>query len=110
MSYTSEDLTALPKIAERLRNNMPHNHIGDPAGLGDPILYCTSCCERREAASALLKAHAEIVRLQAIEERAKRVQHNFRPWLDDPMRDVDNTLGTLLRYIIEEPESRLEGK
>jgi len=114
MSYTSEDLAALPKIAahlESLRKWMRESCTCPPtmAETHDCKWHLTALTLDDDR-TALLKAHAEIVRLQAIEERAKRVQHNFRPWLDDPMRDVDNTLGTLLRYIIEEPESRLEGK
>ena len=101
MRYTSEDLAALPKIAERLRNNMPHNHIGDPAGLGDPILYCTSCCERREAASALLKAHAEIVRLQG---RLTSVTAFADRW------DADGVIGTAEWCELRQTASRLEGK
>jgi len=63
--YTSEDLAALPKIAERLRELPPvfaTSHV--------PILNCfktrrcRDCKERLIAADALLKAHAEIVRLQ----------------------------------------------
>jgi len=57
MSYTSEDLAALPKIAERLRAEA--NEYFEPYTTPDStaqLLYAD--------ADALIKAHAEIVRLQ----------------------------------------------
>ena len=75
--YTSEDLAALPKIAERLRQvSLSAEFLHESRDIRVAIEAAMI-----NGTDALLKAHAEIVRLQGVEGRAKEQR---RLWADIP--------------------------